>query len=265
MPPQPTLLNIWCLVVAFNVGRFLRANPLIFGRSSGLDPPTSDEFFVYQDYSTLDKVLSRYKGQIGDDYERYRNHCLRVLSYALYFLKQDPSAVVSQEDIDAVATSLAYHDIALWTDGKLSYLEPSVGVFERDLQSDRKFFLLRNDEDSVESRSVKEVEALLSPSLLDSVVHIETVREIIRNHHRYNDWKNGDSLAKASLVNAVRKADWADATLGMMRSGLPIAYMESALVKHPSYGFHLMLANMGSRLSPDSYLGRLDVFKILKW
>jgi hypothetical protein len=264
MPPQPTLLNIWCLVVAFSAGRFLRANPLILGQSSGLTPPTSEEFFVFEDHPALDKVLSRYKEQIGDDFERYRNHCLRVLSYSLYFLKQDPSAVVSQEDIDAVATSLAYHDIALWTDGKLDYLGPSVGVFERDLQNERRLLLSQNQEGGVESRSV-ELEALLSPSLLENDVLVETVREMILNHHRYNDWKSGDSLAKVSFVNAVRKADWADATLGVVRSGLPIAYLEAAFERQPSQGFHLMLANMGSRLSPDSYLGRLDVLKILKW
>lgn len=266
MPPRPTLLNIWFLVVAFNVGRFLRANPLILGQSSGLTPPTSEEFFVYKEHAALDKVLSRYKEEIGDDYDRYRNHCLRVLSYSLYFLKQDSGAVVSQQDIDAMATSLGYHDIALWTDRTLSYLGPSVDLFERDLQHDRKLLLARNQEDGVESRSIEhEEESILPTGLLGSDVLVETVRQIILNHHRYSDWKNGESSGKPSLVNAVRKADWADATLGMARSGLPIEYMESAFEKQPAHGFHLMLANMGKRLSPDSYLGRLDVLKILKW
>jgi hypothetical protein len=146
----------------------------------------------------------------------------------------------------------------LWTDGTLNYLDPSVSVFESDLQHDRK---LRNGAES--EREVADEGGILPFSLDES--QAETVREIILQHHRYNKWKKGDSFADESLVNAVRKADWADATLGVMRSGLPVNFLEAAYETAPSLGFHAMLAGMGARLSPDSYVGRLDVLKILKW
>lgn len=101
-----------------------------------------------------------------------------------------------------------------------------------------------------------------------------TAREIILQHHKLTDWRNSNdnnsgaaaALIDAKLVNAVRKGDWADATMGLVRfDGLPAALLETAYAQVPDAGFHRLLLQMGPRLSPDSLLGRLDILKILKW
>jgi hypothetical protein len=266
MPPAFTLLNIWLLVVAVNVGRFLRGNPMLLGRSSGWAPPAPGEFHAYAHHHALDHVLDRHREALGSDYGPYRNHCLRVLSFAAFYLergrggsKKESGPKATAAEVNLMALALAYHDIALWTDGKLDYLGPSVAAFESDLQLDlslRDGGSLRSDGDVGD--------AGILPAALDEA-EAETVRQIILQHHRYTDWKRGESIADAALVNAVRKADWADFTMGAMRSDLPVNYLEAAYEAAPPLGFHRVLAGMGSRLSPNSFMGRLDVLKIFKW
>ncbi len=42
---------------------------------------------VIKNHEALDEHLEKYKEIIGEDYVRYRNHCLRAFSYAMHFLK----------------------------------------------------------------------------------------------------------------------------------------------------------------------------------
>ena len=220
----------------------------------------------------LDSILERYRddGIIGTgDYDKYRNHCRRVLAFASYFYEngigseggaaasdQDEMKVKKKaRDMDIMAFAAAYHDIALWTDGRLDYLDPSVAVMERD----------------IESGSIGDVISL-------SPTEKETAVQIILQHHKVTEWSaRSTKIAPASssatpgiepdalVVNAFRKADWADATVGLIRWGLPADLFEAAYNKIPEQGFHKMLSNMGARLSPDSLVGQLDVLKILKW
>lgn len=70
----------------------------------------------------IDEQLARYRDVIGDDFQGYRNHIFRVVTYAMHFLEQDESAEPTVE------TAMVYHDIGLWTDQELAYLEPSEKV-----------------------------------------------------------------------------------------------------------------------------------------
>ena len=67
------------------------------------------------------------------------------------------------------------------------------------------------------------------------------------------------------VVNAVRKSDWADATVGLIRFGLPQSFLGEAYKTIPEAGFHNVLLNMAPKLSPDSVVGQMEVLKILKW
>ena len=87
-------------------------------------------------------------------------------------------------------------------------------------------------------------------------------------HHKYTAYtvEPGSVISvNAQLVNAVRKGDWADATMGIVRYGLPAKYLEAAYEKVPDVGFHWLLVTFGGRLSPESLLGQLNVLKIFKW
>ncbi|KAL7487012.1 hypothetical protein ACHAW6_012602, partial [Cyclotella cf. meneghiniana] len=165
--------------------------------------------------------------------------------------ERDSTTSSRRRNMDIIAFALAYHDIALWTDGELSYLEPSVAVMERDLR---------------ENLSIR---GLFRPPLTTEEKLI--AREIIMQHHKISPFtvSKADSnvpmgIEGEQMVNAVRKGDWVDATMGIVKHGISADILEAAYAEIPEAGFHYMLLGMGSRLSPDSIIGQLKVLKILK-
>lgn len=75
---------------------------------------------VIQHSDVIEEHLNKYKDVIGADFDGYRNHIYRVLTYATHFLDTE------LKNIDVIGTALVYHDIGLWTAGTLAYLEPGV-------------------------------------------------------------------------------------------------------------------------------------------
>jgi hypothetical protein len=135
---------------------------------------------------------------------------------------------------ELVAVALAHHDSALWTAKTLNYLEPSAK------QLDGKAGQYNEQE-------------------------IDIMKDIVLYHHKVTDYKSNRSSSADELVNAVRKADWADATIGVVRFGLPAVLLEAAYDLIPEAGFHMMLVDIMPKLSPDSLVGQLDLMKIFKW
>lgn len=68
---------------------------------------------------TIEGLLGSYRGIIGRDYGRYRNHVYRVFLNCL-LLDDKPG----NEERYAIAA--AFHDIGIWTDNTLDYLGPSM-------------------------------------------------------------------------------------------------------------------------------------------
>ena len=300
--------KILILLIAIQAGLLVHYNPLLFGRkvsvSSSSTRSSSGEsnnnnkaknadvasFHVYTEHPVLDQHLTALQlaAQIPEsDFVAYRNHCLRVLSFAVYHLGQQTAAAAAAaadeeknnllfptiQDINVMALALAYHDVGLWSDGgALDYLEPSVEQLEKSV---KQAAAAADDDDDDSNTSSKK------PVLQWSERDLATAREIILQHHKLTEWKpstttttttadNDDSsslllLVNARLVNHVRRADWADATMGLIRFGLPATHLQLAYEKLPDAGFHAMLAGFGARLSPNSFLGRLQVLKIFKW
>jgi hypothetical protein len=251
-------------MLAIGLGYFVQQNPLLFGRhglgifplSSGADDHPPVRVRLFREHRALDAILSKHRSEIGDsDYDKYRNHCLRVLTMAVYHLEQpkqnnddgdDASFSVNHvdpRDVTVLAVALAYHDLGLWTARKLDYLEPSVEIMlqeQSNLEEDSDFPLLTHSER-------------------------ETVRHIILQHHKYTPYSAEDTASQAKLVNAVRMADWADATYGIVRFGLPTSVLEIIYEQLPELGFHAMLQQMTNRLEPHSWKQRLQILNIFKW
>ncbi|PIB93390.1 hypothetical protein [Caulobacter sp. FWC2] len=103
-----------------------------------------------------------------------------MLTYAMHFLGGDARWR------EVVAFALAYHDVGLWTDGKLAYLEPSEAQAEQARQA-----------------RAPHLDACL-------------VCNLIHWHHKVTPFRGAD----AEVVNAVRKADWVDASGGRVTKGL---------------------------------------------
>ena len=70
----------------------------------------------------VEELLGRFEKLIGKDFPGYRNHIYRTITYAMHFLEN------AEEHERIVETAFVYHDIGLWTDRELAYLEPSEAV-----------------------------------------------------------------------------------------------------------------------------------------
>jgi hypothetical protein len=163
----------------------------------------------------LDRVLGKYQRFIGDDYTGYRNHVYRVLTYALHYLdgeKAQEGLVLKY--LPVIESALAYHDIALWTDQTLTYLEPSLDRAKWEFES-----TYAEDE-------------------------LRLLHNIIYWHHKITPFEGEN----AAIVNAVRKADWIDATEGIVNHGMPPAHIQTVTAAIPDAGFHDMLQSIGKKL-----------------
>ena len=245
-------------VIAFM--KFKKSNPVLFWRQKSLKPrDTANLITREKPNNILEDVLLHYRSVLGEDYDPCYNHCLRVLNFSKYFLDKYTTNRKETEmsnsswgkNLDIMAFTLAYHDIALWTDGELSYLDPSAAVMERDLREDPSLWELFHPPLTTEEKLI--------------------AREIIMQHHKISPFAvpNTDlnvpmGIEGEHMVNAVRKGDWVDATMGIVKHAISTDILEDAYAEIPEAGFHNMLLGMGGRLSPDSIIGQLKVLKILK-
>ncbi len=174
----------------------------------------------------VEGLFDPYRDTIGADFPAYRGHVYRVITYAMHFL--------GNADIyrPMVETALVYHDIGLWTEKKLAYLEPSEALAQRD-----------NERLSLN----------LDPEILRAAIHW---------HHKITSY----SGRGAEVVNAVRKGDWIDASGGMIRKGLSKAQVSKVESAIPDYGFPDILQRLANDYGGNRISGNLrvlgTVFKI---
>lgn len=75
----------------------------------------------------LDELLQRYRAELGGDYDAYRNHCCRVVNFALPFCAGVADAP------DKLALAAAFHDLGIWTHKTFDYLAPSAALAREEL------------------------------------------------------------------------------------------------------------------------------------
>lgn len=230
---------IFVALAAIGAGAFFLANPFVFGIPTGVP---HEKWYVMTENFRLDAELAYVEPFIQPeaDFTAYRNHCLRVLTFANFLLKDEVKEKLPQA-FNLMATALAYHDVGLWTNHSLNYLDPSI------------------------ERMIHYVSG--SGIWKDSPTDVEIMKIIIAQHHKFTPYFNASLSPEANdVINAVRKADWADATFGIIRFDLPASLLEAAYAKLPDAGFHSMLAGMAQRLSPNNWLyGHWQVLQIFKW
>lgn len=174
--------------------------------------------------TVVEQHLSNYKSLIGSDYDGYRNHIYRVMTYSIHFLHNDKT------NMDVIATALVYHDIGLWTAKTLAYLEPGVELAR------------------------KECEQIYSSDELD------LQDAIIMNHHKL--WP----VQNSTIVEAVRKADWIDASNGIFNKGMPRKYIHKVKETLPAAGFYNTLIDIGPRIHGNDFIKILsEIITIFKW
>lgn len=162
----------------------------------------------------VERFLKKYISYIGKDYDAYRNHIYRVLTYSIHFLHG------STNHLDTIAAALVFHDIGLWTNSSLAYIKPSCELAKRVMKK-----------------------AKMSPR------QVNLAQDIIYYHHKIFDFEDVDgSKINAEVVNAVRKADWIDASMGLIQHGMPKVHIQNVTKTIPTYNFHGILAGFGPRL-----------------
>lgn len=174
----------------------------------------------------VEQLFARYQSVLGDDFNAYRGHVYRVLTYTMYFLNG------AQEHRALVETALVYHDLGLWTAGDLAYLEPSETLALRDNE---------------------QYGWGLDPELLRAAIHW---------HHKVWPYRGKGE----AVINAVRKGDWIDASQGLVRKGLSKAQVAQVQASIPDYGFPDVLQRLAKELGGNALNGNLRVLrKVFKW
>ena len=174
----------------------------------------------------VEELFAPYREVIGDDYAGYRNHAYRTVTYAMHLLESDADAE------QAVETAMVYHDIGLWTDRELAYLEPSEAVALAD-----------NEKHGWG----------IEPDLLRGIIHW---------HHKVFPYRG----PYQRTIEACRKADWIDATRGWLRKGISRADIAAVEDAFPNYGFHQSLLRLAEEYGGSTIVGGIRVTRgIVKW
>ena len=184
------------------------------------------EIMIKMERPFAEELFARYETLIGRDFPGYRNHVYRTITYAMHFLGN------VKEHERLIEAAFVYHDIGLWTDHELAYLEPSEAVAIADNQK---------------------LGLGLDPDLLRSAIHW---------HHKILPYTGPHK----EIIEACRKADWIDASKGMLRKGMSrdaIAEVEAAF---PNLGFHDSLMRLAKDYGGSTVAGSIKVILgIVKW
>lgn len=174
----------------------------------------------------IEKLLAPYRQDLGEDFQRYRNHVYRTTTYAMHLLGNE------EQHEALVETAFVYHDIALWTHKEMAYLEPSAALALRDNAQQQWG---------------------LEPQLLQDAIHW---------HHKITPFDGPN----AEVVNACRKADWIDVSYGIIRHGISSRNIRKVRQAFPYLGFYNMLVASTKRNTGSYMLGTARVLRgILKW
>jgi hypothetical protein len=184
------------------------------------------EIMIRTERPFVEDLFARYKALLGKDFPGYRNHVYRTITYAMHFLGN------AKKHERLVETAFVYHDIGLWTDRELAYLEPSEAVAIADNQK---------------------LELGLDPDVLRGAIHW---------HHKVLPYTG----PHREIIEACRKADWIDASKGMLRKGMSRVAIAKVEAAFPNLGFHDTLLRLAKEYGGSTLVGSIKVtFGIIKW
>ena len=146
----------------------------------------------------IDEPLNRFRDDAGDHFEALKNHIYRMYHFTI--------ALAEDKDAAHLPTAIAgvYHDIGVFTTGGMDYIEPSVDLARDYLDTQHRTDLL------------------------------PLITEIIRNHHKLTPYRG----KQGELVEAFRRADLADLSMGFVKAGVPGEIVRGAYKAYPTCGFH---------------------------
>ena len=107
----------------------------------------------------------------------------------------------------------AFHDLGIWTDRTLDYIQPSI----------------------------RHAQCYLKANVLE--VMEPEVHALIEHHHKLRAYTD----AFATSVDTYRRADLIDLSLGSVKFGVPAAFIASVKTVLPNAGFHRRLVELAAR------------------
>ncbi|MCG8436835.1 MAG: hypothetical protein MI751_01985 [Pseudomonadales bacterium] len=160
----------------------------------------------------LEALFDTHVERFGKDLTPYRNHVYRLVNLVA---AQRPLEADAQ---DKLAIAGFFHDAGIWLAGTFDYLGPSARLAEHYLEEQG----LQHWQDEI--------------------------GEMIDNHHKISRYPHSDDDAnRPGLVEAFRRADWVDVSLGMLRFGIPAARVRLIKRAFPNAGFHRLLLKLGGQ------------------
>lgn len=162
---------------------------------------------VESEIALLEEIFSGWKDLIGEDYLGYRHHVYRMIHCCLA-LKE-----CSDEEKEKIIIAAAFHDIGIWIDQTIDYIDPSI----------------------------KPAIAYLKETGRDAWK--EEITLMISEHHKMTE----DKHVQYPLVELFRKGDLIDFSFGLVSFGLPREYIKTLKSSFPNAGFHKGLAKKAGR------------------
>jgi hypothetical protein len=153
----------------------------------------------------IEEVLDAFGADLAGDRAAYRGHVYRVFHFCRALAPAGPPRD------DAVALAAVFHDLGIWSDRTVDYLPPSV----RRLRA------------AVERSGRRTAE-------------VDEIARMIEMHHKMTPCR-GDADV---LVEAFRRADLVDVTFGLVRFGLPRAWVREVQAAFAEAGFHARIARL---------------------
>ena len=152
-------------------------------------------------FALVDDILQTHALALGHDLPAYRNHVTRVLHFVFAIAPQ------LQSTAQPVLIAGAFHDLGIWTAHTFDYLDPSSQLAHDYLKKH-----------GLES---------LWPE----------VDQIIQQHHKLRAYTGPFEAS----VEAFRRADLVDLSLGLIRAGLPPQFIQAVRMQFPNAHFHARL------------------------
>jgi hypothetical protein len=149
-------------------------------------------------HGLIEETLDAFRSAIAGDFIAYRGHVYRVFNVCRALTP--PTA----DRDDKIAYAAAFHDLGIWSDRTVDYLPPSSRRLRERLEQDAR--------------------AAWSRELTD----------MVELHHKLTPYRG----PSGELVEAFRRADLVDLSLGLVRFGLPRAWLGELTRTFPAAGFH---------------------------
>lgn len=177
---------------------------------------------LIRDHSLMEQFFKQWQSELGNDLDRYRNHCYRVVNHC-QMLKP-----LERAELEQVMIAACFHDIGIWLDNTFDYLKPS-----RDRVNN---YLVRDGKNQWSA----------------------AVCAMVMEHHKVTSYKGPN----APLVDAFRKADWIDVSMGLLTFGVPRKAINEIRQAFPYLGFHTMLTRLTAKNTLRHPLKPLPMFKL---